>query len=89
MLVSGAGRHLAAERREGCSEGQPEAEAVVSLDSTGKLNRAKFCEAHRNPVGTILMGGGGSIPVILRGLPSETMRWFDRHLRPEFHCRRE
>lgn len=59
MPVSGPRPPRTAKQREGRSGRQPEAETVVSLDSTPKLNRTKFREAHRNPVGTILMGGGG------------------------------
>lgn len=41
MLVSEVGTKPDSEGREGRSEGQPGAMAVVSLDSTEKLNRQK------------------------------------------------
>lgn len=82
MLVSGPRPPRTAKQREGRSGGQPGAETIVSSDSTEKLNRAKFREAHRSPVGTIFIGGGLFLR-ILRGLPSETMRQLGGHLRPK------
>lgn len=69
MLVSEVGTKPDSEGREGRSEGQLGAMAVVSLDSTEKLNRQKVPEAHRIRVGTILKGGGGRFLSVSKDLP--------------------